>query len=76
MESLSKDSEVLTFPESNHPIPTYRGVEARRELTRRWGLPWADPRKGESLFGNCRILFVDDDNDGTPVAYWVPDKED
>lgn len=51
-------------------VPTYRGRLARRELVARYGLPNAYPRKGERLFGAGRVLFVDDDKDGRPVAFW------
>jgi hypothetical protein len=40
-------------------LPVFRGTEARKELTRRFGLPNAAPRPGERLFGNCRCIFVD-----------------
>ena len=53
-------------------IPTFSGSEAREALVRLWGLPNSCPRPGESLFGNCRVVFVDDENDGVPVAYWIP----
>lgn len=55
-------------------IPTYSGREKYKELFRRYGCPNSAPRVGESHFGSCRVLFVDDDNDGKPMAYWVPDK--
>lgn len=53
-------------------IPTFSGREARKALVALWGLPNACPRQGEDLFGNCRVLFVDDENGGAPVAYWIP----
>ena len=55
-------------------IPTFSGQDARRGLTRRWGLPNAAPRPGtrDRYFGKGRVLFVDDFDDGRPVAYWVP----
>ncbi|RLC88672.1 MAG: hypothetical protein DRJ03_02005 [Chloroflexi bacterium] len=53
----------------------YSGKEARKQLTRLWGVPNSCPRLGESYFGRSRVVFVDDDNDGKPMAYWVPDKE-
>jgi hypothetical protein len=55
-------------------LPTFSGDDARRALVRRWGLPNAWPREGEVLFGSCRVLFVDDDRDGKPVAYWIPQR--
>ena len=53
-------------------IPTFSGQEARKALVAQWGLPNTCPREGEDHFGNCRVLFVDDERDGAPVAYWVP----
>jgi hypothetical protein len=56
-------------------IPTFSGTEARRALVRQWGLPNSCPRQGESPLGaRCRLLFVDDANDGAPVAYWIPER--
>ena len=54
-------------------IPTFSGRDARRALTRRWGLPNTAPRPCDPFFGNSRCVFVDDDDDGRPVAYWLPD---
>ena len=54
-------------------IPTFKGREAWKRLTRKWGVPNSCPRPKESNFGRCRVVFVDDDNDGEPMAYWVPD---
>lgn len=62
-----------TFPPDHEGIPTYSGRDARRSLFRRWGIPNAAPRPVDSLFGVTRVLFVDDFDDGRPVAYWVPD---
>lgn len=56
-------------------IPTYTGKEAHRMLLRKWGLPNSCPRPNEGFFGRGRVLFVDDDDNGCPVAYWVPDEE-
>lgn len=55
---------------SDHDIPTYTGDDARKALCSKYGLPNAAPRPGESFFGDCRVLFVDDYDDGKPVAYW------
>ena len=55
-------------------LPVFRGVAARKELVRRFGLPNAAPRPGEPLFGNARIVFVDDDNDGERIAYVEPSR--
>lgn len=55
------------------PVPTLRGAVARRALTRLYGPPNAAPLPGESPFGRCRVLFVDDFNGGRPVAYCVND---
>lgn len=54
-------------------IPTIRGRCARRALVSAFGLPNAYPQKGEFLFRPCRELFVNDDEDGKPVAFWIPD---
>jgi len=53
-------------------LPVFQGVEARKELVRRFGLPNAAPRSGEPLFGNVRIVFVDDEHDGERIAYHEP----
>ena len=53
-------------------IRTYSGEDARKALTRVWGLPNAWPREGESHFAKCRLLFVDDTRGGKPIAYWIP----
>jgi hypothetical protein len=58
---------------TTYEIPVYTGRRARRGLTRMWGLPNACPRLGEPLFGRSRVVFVDDDQDGQPMAYWVPE---
>lgn len=55
-------------------IPTVRGSWWRRTLMRRYGLPNAWPTRGERVFGSCRLLFVDDNLDGKPIAYWEPCK--
>ena len=51
-------------------LPLFRGKEARRQLFKRFGLPNAHPRKGEPLFGISRSLFVDDEQDGKPIAFF------
>jgi hypothetical protein len=58
---------------SSHPIPTYQGAACRRLLVGQFGLPNAAPFPGEFLFTCTREVFVDDDHDGRPVAYWIPD---
>lgn len=63
--------DLVYHGNQDHNIPTYHGKEAYRKLSRRYGLPNAAPEKGESLFGRCRVLFVDDDDNGRPVAYWT-----
>lgn len=63
--------EFPILPERfENSLPVFQGKQAYKELFRRFGIPNAAPRPGESLFGNCRSLFVDDENDGQPVAYW------
>lgn len=63
--------DLVSYHDQDYNIPTYYGKEAYKKLVRRYGLPNAAPKKGESLFGKCRVLFVDDDNNGRPVAYWT-----
>ena len=55
-------------------LPVFRGIQARKELVRRFGLPNATPGPGETPFGNTRCVFVDDDNDGKRIAYLDPDR--
>ena len=55
-------------------LPTYSGKDARLALTRRWGLPNTAPRAVESHFCSCRLMFVDDDRDGMPICYWIPER--
>ena len=50
-------------------LPVFHGPAARKELTRRFGLPNAVPQPGESPFKASRVLFVDDDHEGKPIAY-------
>lgn len=59
----------------NYDIPTFQGKTTWKELFSQYGLPNAAPQIGESYFGNCRVLFVDDFDDGKPVAYWIPKKK-
>ncbi len=56
-------------------LPVFRGKAARKELVRRFGLPNAVPGQGETPFGNARCLFVDDWNDGKPIAYFDPSSD-
>ncbi len=59
-------------------VPTFYGEPARRALVAQWGLPSSAPTPRQVaelgllayLAGRCRLLFVDDFADGTPVAYW------
>ena len=55
-------------------LPVFQGVEARKDLVRRFGLPNAAPAPGETPFGNTRCVFVDDWNDGERIAYFEPDR--
>ena len=70
--------ELEGFPfapvQFGHGLPVFRGIQARKELVRRFGIPNAAPRPGETPFGNTRCVFVDDDNDGKPIAYLDPDR--
>ena len=51
-------------------VPVFTGITARKELTWKWGLPNTYPEQGETMFNCSRVLFVDDDRDGLPVAVW------
>ena len=55
-------------------LPVFRGIQARKELVRRFGLPNAAPGPGETPFGNTRCVFVDDWNAGKRSAYLDPDR--
>ena len=65
-------SRMNIVPREIPGIPTYTGRAAYKELFSRWGVPNSCPRLGERHFGRSRVLFVDDDNDGEPQAYWIP----
>jgi hypothetical protein len=54
-------------------VPTFSGARARRALVAAHGLPNSYPRRGEFFLGRCRVLFVDDEQDGKPMAFWIPD---
>jgi hypothetical protein len=56
-------------------IHTYHSSFVRRMLVAWYGLPNAWPRRGESVFKTRRELFVDDEQDGLPVAFWEPREE-
>jgi len=60
--------------EDGRSLPTYHSRGMRCRLTRRYGLPNAAPHPGEDVFTTDRVLFVDDDRDGAPIAYWEPDE--
>ncbi len=70
--------ELRGFPfapvRTEQGLPVFRGKQARKELTHRFGLPNAAPRPGESPFGNTWCLFVDDGNNGKPIAYLEPEQ--
>lgn len=62
-------------------IPTFRGRRHRSRLFRLYGLPnvWPsdrDVKRNGALapFRRARVLFVDDDRDGAPVAFWLPSR--
>ena len=69
---LGEHWRAEVFPEIPS-IPTIRGHDARAWLVSAFGLPNAYPQKGEFLFSRCRELFVDDEEDGKPVAFWIHD---
>lgn len=60
-------------------LPTYTGRASREALTALWGLPNACPTLAEReadpaycYLRTRRVLFVDDDDHGRPVAVWEP----
>lgn len=61
------------FDRNGRTLPTFYGKADRKALVSYWGLPNAVPEPHESLFGRCRLLFVDDEYDGAPVCYWRPE---
>jgi hypothetical protein len=58
-------------------IPTYSGNDAKAALAYRFGPPNQYPRLIDGpppVFGSAsRVLFVDDHDDGRPVAFWLPE---
>lgn len=55
------------------PIPTFHSPYMRKVLFDRYGIPNAAPHDDdEDLFKSKRVLFVDDEKGGKPVAYWEP----
>jgi hypothetical protein len=66
-----------TDPE--YGVPVFRGRQARRALVALFGLPNAAPTTDEwarlgplAVIATCRLVFVDDWNDGQPQAVWLP----
>lgn len=57
-------------------IPVLTGSATRRWLVKNFGLPNAWPRDGETPWQTERQLFVDDDDGGRSVAFWVPDESE
>ena len=64
-------------------LPLYRGKNARVKLQRHFGLPNTFPHPERirtasinSMLSSRRLLFVDDYDDGDPVALWVPSPEE
>ena len=60
------------------PIPTFTGRDAQLALLHRYGIPQvsAQPELGDHPFGfggGNRDLFVDDFDNGRPIAYWRPE---
>lgn len=51
-------------------LPTFRTPTMRRLLTALYGLPNAAPRDHETPWNTRRVLFVDDADNGRPVAFW------
>lgn len=51
-------------------LPTFHTPAMRRLLNALYGLPNAAPRDDEMPWNTRRVLFVDDDDDGRPIAYW------
>ena len=71
-------SELEGFPfapvQFEHGLPVFRGIQARKELVRRFGLANAAPAPSETPFGNTRCGFVDDDNEGKRITYLDPNR--
>lgn len=60
-------------------LPIYTGEPARRALASLWGIPNACPSRLErdrlgvlAYLNTRRLLFVDDDDHGRPIAIWEP----
>jgi hypothetical protein len=62
-----------------YKVPIFRGQAARGALTKLHGLPNAAPEQSglegirEEFSRECRLLFVDDDQSGRPMAVWLPE---
>lgn len=56
-------------------LPTFRSQTMRRILTDLFGLPNAAPRENETPWGTRRVVFVDDADDGRPIAYWESEED-
>ena len=61
-----------------HGVPVFRGRRARRALVALYGLPNAAASRDElaaqpalAAFTTDRSLFVDDGQDGKPMALWI-----
>ena len=69
---------VVIGRDGEHGVPVFRGGAARRALVALYGLPNAAPSIEElavrpvmAVLHTPRSLFVDDDQDGRPMAVWV-----
>ena len=78
IEQLKDNFESLKnfpFPSTGtkNGLPVFCGIDARKELARRYGIPNSLPKPGaKNPFGNSgTLLYVDDDN-GEHIAYWEP----
>ena len=67
-----------TDPE--YGVPVFRGQRARRAQVALFGPPNASPTADEwqqlgpvAPISTCRLVFVDDWNDGQPRAVWLPE---
>ena len=69
---------VVIRTDREHGVPVFRGCAARRALVALYGLPNAartpeelTARPALAFITTGRSLFVDDDQDGRPMAVWI-----
>lgn len=69
---------IVVRRDEEHGVPVFRGRAAWRALFALYGIPNAAPTPEErasrgvlACFASRRALFVDDHQDGRPVAIWT-----